>query len=717
MAITAGKYLIHSALNENLVLMVSGGSKNKGARVTTGALTEDDNRCYWHAAVVATNYNSFYNVQSGTGSGYIMASSVSDGNAVTQNKYAIATGAWNAVLSGNTMTVNGTAVQTYYLKCYSNADLYLTVPNGGGELYLSTLLGGTSDNQEFYFEASTTVNRKLATPNSLRQFIDDTTYVINDKNSKISISANGAIKEPAVNKATFETQFITSGIYIFSYNKKVWYYNGAPVTLSDYGITYSGTPANGNTIIVLYSEALKSIIVPQWKCSSTAIVYEMRYRYRQYDMDGNIIGDWNAWNGWSMITAHATLNEKKKYTGIMASDNAIVTPIVDNVSFSRTEVQVEVRLTSAKNATAYNTNAIQHGMAVSQIINQYCVPSLSLTAALYSPDGLALTYSTDYTIAGSSILINSITDNGIKLIENYTFTGQDYTGDLYLNCDELYSLPNANDSIIINATIVEENGVVKATVEQTLTIEFDSSWGLTINPIYEISDRLTVLALIKEYSTLQLFMEKVQLNGSSLWVPCDIVAKTTKAALVTAIPSLASSLQDAADDDIFVVFEFAPPYGAEPNLMWLAIDEEANWTSSITAASGITLSSKFYSWYWIDENGVPRAAILKYRYGKIMQPSDDITPGANKFITTGREYPVFRYSKSIERNLNIEGTILKTESDPYCTYSDFEQLAIANHCVYRQPDGKWYQVAITGVKFTREEDHITVQIEQEAETR
>ena len=623
MAPTPGNYLIRSALNEGLVLQTAGGSKNKGARIEAGYLTEADNRCYWTVADVSGEVK-ITNLQSGTGNGNLAAGTVASGAAVVQNKYDIGTGAWIAELSGHSMTVNGQSVSTYYLKAHANSSLYLTAPDNGGELFLSEIRND-STNQEFYFEPSTYLDLKLATPKELR---------------------------------------------------------------TDGGNTY-----------VIHSGA--ATFYPQWTSSKSSNVYEMRYRSRRYDMDGNAAEEWSAWTGWSMIEAEAQLNEKKKFTGIMRSLTAVTTPAgVDNQTYSRAEIQVEARLTSAKNAAGYSTaGKITHGTAVSQTINQWCNPSLSITAAVYSPDGLALTYETDYTISGSAITINKITSGGITLIEGYTFTGQDYVGDLYLNCDELYAIPEANSTIRVNATIVEENGIAKRTITQNLTVSYDESWGLSISPTYELTDRLTVRAKIKVYSTLQLYMEAVQMDGTTRWVECDLVDTVTE------------------NGELYAIYEFAPPYGAAPNLMWIAVDTNADWTSSITAPSGATVDGEACSWFWIDEQGEPRAAILKYREGEILSPANSITLPANKFVTTGREYPVFRYSKSIERALDIEGFILGSEAETYCTLEDFEAMATANHCVYRDPDGKWYQVAITGISFTRGMNGTNVQISQEAETR
>lgn len=619
MAITAGNYIIRSALDEDLVLLTAGGSKSKGARITAGALTETDNRCYWKVTVVSTSYNQIQNIQAGS-AGNIMAVNIAPNQPVTQNSYKVATGAWLATLSGNTMTVNGQTVNTYFLTCYSNSNLYLTVPNNGGNLYLSALLDDTA-NQEFYFEATTNFNVKLATPKTLQ--------------------------------------------------------------------TNSGTP------YVIHSGSTS--FYPQWTSANTNPIYEMRYRSRRYDMDGNLAENWTDWNGWSMVQAAPQLNENKKFTGIMRSATAITTPAgVDNSSYSRAEIQVQVRQTSAKNAAAYNYVNVTHGAAVSQVINQWCKPSLSISAAIYSPDGLALTYSTNYTIAGSTIYINQILDTttGVVLLADYEFTGQDYVGDLYLNCNELYGTPAAGDSIKVTATIIEENGIAKRTVTNTLTVSYDASWGLTLTPTYTSTNRLTVQASVASQPTIQLFLERPLLDGGTRWVECEKVS----------------------DDGITAKFEIIPAYGPAPRLMWVAVASNATWTSEITEPSAAKVTSDCLSWYWVNEQGEPRAAILKYSE-KIFQPDDDIKPPANKFVTTGREYPVYRYSKSVERSLDVKGVVIDGESDTNCTMADFESMATANHCIYRQPDGKWYQVAITGLSFERNAGYTEVSIKQEAETR
>lgn len=70
--------------------------------------------------------------------------------------------------------------------------------------------------------------------------------------STASATVSGSITSAAVDVATFESILGTTGEYVFTFDGFDWYYNGNVVTLSNYGITYEGTPASADTITVDY---------------------------------------------------------------------------------------------------------------------------------------------------------------------------------------------------------------------------------------------------------------------------------------------------------------------------------------------------------------------------------------------------------------------------------------------------------------------------------
>lgn len=74
-----------------------------------------------------------------------------------------------------------------------------------------------------------------------------------------AIGSSTGITAATVSVTDFETQIATAGTYTFTYDgvtDNAWKYNGATVTLADYGIAVTGTEADGDTVEVIYTEAV-----------------------------------------------------------------------------------------------------------------------------------------------------------------------------------------------------------------------------------------------------------------------------------------------------------------------------------------------------------------------------------------------------------------------------------------------------------------------------
>lgn len=70
--------------------------------------------------------------------------------------------------------------------------------------------------------------------------------------ASISQSGSGGMSSLAVNKTTFESQISVTGSYTFIYQNTDWYFNNSIVDLTDYGISYSGSPQNDDELTVDY---------------------------------------------------------------------------------------------------------------------------------------------------------------------------------------------------------------------------------------------------------------------------------------------------------------------------------------------------------------------------------------------------------------------------------------------------------------------------------
>ena len=495
----------------------------------------------------------------------------------------------------------------------------MTVPDGGGTLYLAEALTDTTA-QEFYFEPSTYFDKKLGTPTGL-------------------------------------------------------------------------TNLNGNDYVIETSTDATTV-TPRWKCSKTSTIYEQRYRTRMYDELGNV-GEWNAWSSWSKIVA------AKVASGVMKSGTDVTVPAVDNTEFMQCDVQIEERLTSAKNSSSYSTTgSVTHGASVSGLIRKWIEPTLSVTSAACKQYGLAIGYTSNYAVGGNTIAAVSIKDGTVVLIENYILTEQDYQGEFEITWDKLKQIPGEGHTLEIIFKLDESNGVVSKTVIANVTVTYDSSIGLQFTPVYTLTDRMTIDAKISAYDSIECYIQRQDLEGKDVWTAVD---------------------EAVSDNASYRHFEIIQPFGVAPTVMWVVTtteNEQMQWGySRETLADTYKIDTKYYTWNWVDDDKVPHAYIMKYRANSIVQPMDTISLPGTKFVTTNRDYGVFRFTKSVDRQLDMEGAIVNGETDDYCTKADAEKLIKADHTVFRQPNSKWYQTALKTITFNREQLYETIQIQQEAESR
>ena len=291
-------------------------------------------------------------------------------------------------------------------------------------------------------------------------------------------------------------------------------------------------------------------------------------------------------------------------------------------------------------------------------------------------------------------------DGAVELVKEFILTKQDYQGEILIPWDAISVIPSANDSLDITVQLVESNGIVSVTQTSTLTVTYDSEAGMSFTPTYTLTSRLTVEAKITAYDLIECYLQVKDLKGEDVWVPVEEING----------PSAG-----------YRYFDIVHPFGTAPTVMWVVQHTTGGSTQwgykKETLSSAYTVNTKYCAWNWVDDSKDPHAYLMKYQAEKLIQPNDSIKLPAYEFITTGRDYPVFRYAKSVTRNLDVDGVIKNGETDANCTKADAERLATANHTVYRQPDGKWYQTALQNVTFGREMGYTTIQIQQEAESR
>jgi len=109
-----------------------------------------------------------------------------------------------------------------------------------------------------------------------------------------------------------------SGIYVFTYNG-AWYYNIAQISLSDYGVTFTGSPSSGDTITIILDS---SYSIPAWGESLFILFDANGYFIRQASEPTTYLNlPIKSVDQFNMQTAYNTFEDGVFYKIIMPSIN------------------------------------------------------------------------------------------------------------------------------------------------------------------------------------------------------------------------------------------------------------------------------------------------------------------------------------------------------------------------------------------------------------
>lgn len=143
------------------------------------------------------------------------------------------------------------------LKDYSNRFAY-AVDNKqnrvekANDLYSST---NPTDTDSFIFR-TTAGSTSIETGTAKILSVKGNTVLNNYVDSVLTMTTSFSDEEASasINKDVWETVVYVTSTYEYSYSNNNWHYNGINVALEDYGITFSGTPTDGDTIRVEYTQ-------------------------------------------------------------------------------------------------------------------------------------------------------------------------------------------------------------------------------------------------------------------------------------------------------------------------------------------------------------------------------------------------------------------------------------------------------------------------------
>jgi hypothetical protein len=661
---TYATYIVSNSSSQNLVLDVTGASTADGANVHV--YTKNGTNAQRWVFVPANP------VPIGT----YMIRSMLDTNAVID-------------ISGQS-TANGANAQLYGIN-YTNAQIFLVEHENGLARIINSRSGkclsvvndkpqnGQNvhqwDNQayQWYIEpyGSTTING-CTVP----------TYIIHYLNgSGFCIDAAGGTAKPSTNIQIYTENKSKAQIWAFQSISRL--NETLPVPASIKGS--SGSADESETIVFNN----KTNLFVSWICDGTE--YQCRYRVKMRESAKvDSAGSWSEWksikdgstanSGWGYLdSANCITTEGSNGSRKYAYDAITIPHTIDLTTYDRALVEVEVR---RFNAIETSTRKLyEHGNSASQTLELVWQPTASISSAYWTPDGLSIDYSTDFKRTGNIVSVESVLCDGKVLCSGYTKSNMLYSGTITIPVSELKFTPENGVSTKIKMTVYTSDSSTSITYNGIITHNFESE--LSVMPSYSFdADTAKLTVSFTEYEESYVYMI---LDGK--------IVKCNKA------------------DGKYVLY---PPSGREYSIKVYCKDSSGKWGAATKTMTGPKIDQ--YIWNW-DEG----CAMVRYNINDPVEYSDSLSPDATETKTTGREYPVYGVSTSKSRSIKVSGVY--TEMSQYEDKDHMLALGEAGHCVFRNPRGDWFNVAISGVttgrpsrRFGKLGEHGKVDIEMKVES-
>jgi hypothetical protein len=420
-----------------------------------------------------------------------------------------------------------------------------------------------------------------------------------------------------------------------------------------------------------------------------------RYRYRTRSI-GHSVGSWSSWLSMADGSAANSGWGSEWLPNVTVSDTprkvspALAIPAVDNLTYDHVDVQVELRRYEADYQGHEGLCAT--GVGATKTISIGWKPTVSVTAIGWSPDGMIVSYESDYERGGNTArptLVAEVGKTSSKQILSggQAITGLPYEGTFTIPQEWLSDIVQDGETVTLGLTFTTDATSVDITKSGTVT--WDASHDITIVPAYMVTDRDTLLVTIPSHTT-----DRVLLLANGVMEECALVKE-----------------QNGKK-----TFEAIPPLNSEYMICMSSVSGD-EWGTNIDAMPAI--EDECCIWNWTDAKGERRAAIVSVAVGTNPKMTDSRSADSTEIITTGRARPVYRFGEAQKRSIRVTGSLVHegAGSRKWATYDDFTALMDAHHAVFRDYRGGRCTVAVTSIDLPGDGDQWTdVTVEQSEET-
>lgn len=422
--------------------------------------------------------------------------------------------------------------------------------------------------------------------------------------------------------------------------------------------------------------ASADVLYPTWRCASAWATsgpnhYEWRWRRRNLRATTSTTTGWGDWTAWQ--TALVTTAGQRSWVteGLPAT--------YDESTYKDIEYQIQVRTVGVE-----ETSSVV-GCEASQVIRAFKEPTVTLSNAGFSPEGLRMDFDSSYASGTSQVIITKVMLDGKNILKTkWRSADLDSSTSILLPAGSLKTWPEDGDEVVVtwhNATDQIADYSVDHTA--TLTVSQTAASGVTLNPVVTVADGRTLRVEVSPRAD----HESVYIRSGGETV--------------------------RVGGDAEHVYSVEYPFGSDLDL-WVATssgdsDRWAIW-HRLYPAGAIGDKRPAHAWNW--DGG---SFVLELREGEPLETRYDVKTTHEALALDSRPWQAVMLGPSAVGTLSAEGAmseLLGTEG----TREALEEMRLQGHVRYRSPHGLHCDVAVTGYSLSCIRGVWTVSVEMTRET-
>ena len=389
------------------------------------------------------------------------------------------------------------------------------------------------------------------------------------------------------------------------------------------------------------SKSLSATYYPSWTCSDSWATdgpnhYEWRYRTRKMSSSTSSWGKWTDWPEWE--TANVTQEGVRAW-------------VTEGIDFAyqlrnHKSMQVEIQVRSMGSG-GYD---LLQGPVASEVVTVGYVPTIALSNATWTPDGLVVPVTCDYDKGAVKAYVTSVKANGREIAARESACPIE-DGRIVIPQDNLVGIPHDGDSLLITFNPGTDQ-VARFQVKEAQTISVEYEEGASA-PATAEGEGMTLLATAP--------------SGSRMWCVTD---ELRECRLVS-------------DDGTNAVFEVLYPFGEEYELFLSTPD--GSWHSQMPAKG-----PRVHAFNW--EGG---CFILRVRKDDVLETDYSIKASYDAYTLNTRPRETVYAGRTFKGTFSAVGS--EAPGMDNCSRADAIALQEAVHVTYRSPSGWVRDVAVTGI--------------------